>query len=154
MEYGELRNAIVHDRGKAPVLLADPREDVVAEIEKLWERISHPRLLRSLPRPIPLRIFHADVALSEALSYMREHEFSQIIAFHEGKHLVASTVGVAHWLEAKSKQDIIELSEARLSEVLNFEPKDSCIYLKANDTTIGHASCSPTISVGSSLASS
>ena len=26
LEYGDLRNAIVHDRGKAPVLLADPRE--------------------------------------------------------------------------------------------------------------------------------
>jgi hypothetical protein len=44
-------------------------------------------------------------------------------------------VGIAHWLEAKSKEDIIALSDARLSDVLNFEPKGSCIYLKANDTT-------------------
>jgi hypothetical protein len=48
LEFGDLRNAIVHDRGKAPVLLADPREDVVVEIEKIWNRISRPRLLRSL----------------------------------------------------------------------------------------------------------
>ena len=27
LEYAELRNAIVHDRGKTPVLLADPRDD-------------------------------------------------------------------------------------------------------------------------------
>ena len=33
LEYGELRNAIVHDRGKAPTLLADPRDDVVTQIE-------------------------------------------------------------------------------------------------------------------------
>jgi hypothetical protein len=37
-------------------------------------------------------------------------------------------------LEAKSREDIIALSEARLGDVLNFEPKDSCIYLKADDT--------------------
>jgi hypothetical protein len=135
LEFGDLRNAIVHDRGKAPVLLADPREDVVVEIEKIWNRISRPRLLRSLAPPVPLQIFIASAALSEALSYMRENDFSQVIACRDGKHLVLSTVGIAHWLEAKSKEDIIALSEARLSDVLNFEPKDSCIYLKANDTT-------------------
>jgi hypothetical protein len=36
LEYGDLRNAIVHDRGKAPVLLADPRDDAVHEIERIW----------------------------------------------------------------------------------------------------------------------
>lgn len=35
LEYGDLRNAIVHDRGKAPVLLADPREEVVTRIEEI-----------------------------------------------------------------------------------------------------------------------
>ena len=42
MEYGDLRNAIVHDRGKAPVLLADPRDDVVVSIEKILNRLLHP----------------------------------------------------------------------------------------------------------------
>jgi hypothetical protein len=135
LEYGELRNAIVHDRGKSLVLLADPREDVVVKIEKILNRLSHPKLLRSIARPVPIRIFTESAVLAEALSYMRENDFSQVIAFRDGKHLVLSTEGVALWLEAKSKEDIIALSEARLGDVLNFEPEDSCIYLKANDTT-------------------
>jgi hypothetical protein len=134
LEYGDLRNAIVHDRGKSPVLLADPREDVVVKIEKILNRLSHPRLLRSIARAVPLRIFTASAVLAETLSYMRENDFFQVIAFRDGKHLVMSTEGIAHWLEAKSKEDIIALWEARLSDVLEFEPKDSCIYLKANDT--------------------
>lgn len=134
LEYGDLRNAIVHDRGKAPVLLADPREDVVVSIENIWNRLSHPRRLRSLAHRVPLRIFSASGLLTESLSYMREHDFSQVIAFRDGKHLILSAEGIAHWLEAKTKEDIIALSEARLGDVLNFEPKDSCIYLKANDT--------------------
>ena len=134
LEYGDLRNAIVHDRGKAPVLLADPREDVVVKIEEIWNRLSHPRILRSLARPIPLRIFTSSTVLAESLSYMRANDFSQVIAVRDEKHLILSAEGIAHWLEAKSKEDIIELSAARLSDVLNFEPKDSCIYLRANDT--------------------
>jgi len=65
---------------------------------------------------------------------MRAHDFSQVIVLHDGWYSVLSTEGIAHWLEAKSKEDIIALSEVRLSDVLTFEPKDSCIYLKVNET--------------------
>ena len=65
---------------------------------------------------------------------MRKNDFSQVIVFRDEKHLILSTEGIAHWLEDKSKEDIIALSETRLNDVLSFEPKDSCIYLRANDT--------------------
>ena len=134
LEYGELRNAIVHDRGRAPVLLADPREDVVQKIENIWNRLSHPRILRSLAGAVQLRIFPANAVLAEPLSYMRANDFSQVIALSDEKHRVLSTEGIAHWLEAKSNEDIISLAEARLGDALNFEPTDSCVYLKADDT--------------------
>src|ERR1700730_6788294 len=66
LEYGDLRNAIVHDRGKALVLLADPHEEVVTRIEEIWDRLSRPRTLRSLARPVPLRIFETNDPLPEA----------------------------------------------------------------------------------------
>ena len=134
LEYGDLRNAIVHDRGRAPVVLADPRETVVVKIEKIWKSLSHPRTLRSLAPPVPLRIFTVSTPLPESLSYMRTNHFSQVIVLRDGKHLILSTEGIALWLEAKAKEDIIALSEIRLSDALNFEPKDSCVYLKADDT--------------------
>jgi hypothetical protein len=134
LEYADLRNAIVHDRGKAPVLLADPRDDVVAKIAKIWHHLSHPKLLRVIRRPVPLRIFTADLILADSLLYMRENDFSQVIVLRDGQHKILSTDGIARWLEAKSNEDIISLSEARLSEVLTFELRDSFIYLKANDT--------------------
>ena len=90
--------------------------------------------MRSLARSVPLRIFAANTVLAEPLSYMRANDFSQVIALRDEKHLVLSAEGIAHWLEAKSKEDIIALSEARLSDALNFEPTDSCVYLKADDT--------------------
>ena len=65
---------------------------------------------------------------------MRENDFSQVIVLRDGQHKILSSDGIARWLEAKSNEDIISLSEVRLSEVLTFELKDSFIYLKANDT--------------------
>lgn len=134
LEYGDLRNAIVHDRGRAPVLLADPREEVVTRIEEIWDRLSRPRTLRSLPRPVPLRIFGTSEPLPQALSYMRANDFSQIVAFLSGMHVLLSAEGIAYWLEAKSEEDIIALSEVELGHALDFEPEGSCAYLKADDT--------------------
>jgi|SRR6516165_3127987 hypothetical protein len=134
LEYGDLRNAIVHDRGTSPVLLADPRAAVVENIEKIWDRLSHPKKLRSLTRRGSLRVFTVDAKLIELLSYMREKDFSQVIAVHNQKYLIVSTEGLAHWLEAKSKEEIIDLAEAQLRDVIVFEPKDSCQYLSADDT--------------------
>jgi hypothetical protein len=69
---------------------------------------------------------------------MRVHDFSQVIALHDGRYKVLSTEGIAHWLEDKSKEDIIVLSDARFGDVLHFEPGDSCIYPRASDT-VDHA---------------
>ena len=66
LEYGDLRNAIVHDRGKTPIVLADPREDVVEKVENIFNRLSHPRKLRSLARRAQLRIFPAGAVLAES----------------------------------------------------------------------------------------
>jgi hypothetical protein len=134
LEYGDLRNAIVHDRGKAPVLLADPREEFVIGIEEIWSRLSRPRTLRSLVRPVPLRIFEPSELLPEALSYMRTNDFSQVVIVRAEMHVILSAEGVAHWLEAKSKEDIIALSEATLGHALDCEPKGTCVYLKADET--------------------
>jgi hypothetical protein len=135
LEYGDLRNAIVHDRGRAPVLLADPREEVVTRIEEILDRLSRPRTLRSLARPVPLRIFEVNDPLPEALSHMRVNAFSQIVALLlSGSHVILSAEGVAHWLEAKSKEDIIALSEVKVGHALDFEPEGTCVYLKADDT--------------------
>jgi hypothetical protein len=93
LQYGDLRNAIVHDRGKAPTLLADPRDEIVAQIEEILSRLSRPKTLRSLAPPVPLRIFSASMLLEEPLSYMRENDFSQAIVLRDGKHVILSAEG-------------------------------------------------------------
>ncbi len=65
---------------------------------------------------------------------MRKNDFSQIIAECARKFVILSAEGIAHWLEQKSTEDIISLVETKLGQVLDFEPKDTCIYLSARDT--------------------
>jgi hypothetical protein len=134
LEYGDLRNAIVHERGRAPILIADPRADVVHRIEEIWDRLSRPRTLRSVPSHGPIHVFSVGDPLPEALTYMRKNDFSQVIAECARRFVILSAEGIAHWLEQKSTEDIISLVETRLGQVLDFEPKYTCIYLSARDT--------------------
>jgi len=108
--------------------------DVVVRIEEIWRHLSQPRILRSLARPVPLRIFTAKAIVAEPLSYMRANNFSQTIALRDEKHLVLSAEGITHWLEAKSKEDIISLSETRTSSISSPRIAACCVYLKASDT--------------------
>jgi predicted transcriptional regulator len=133
LEYADLRNAIVHERGHAPFLIADPRNDAVRRIEEIWQRLSKPMTLRSIRRA-EIRLFSVENALPEALAYMRKNDFSQIIIKSATKFVILSTEGIAHWLERKATEDIISLVETKLSQVLDFEPKDTCFYLSARDT--------------------
>jgi hypothetical protein len=65
---------------------------------------------------------------------MRENDFSQVIVLEDGRYIILSREGIVRWLENKSKEEIISISDMRLSDVLNFEPKNSCVYLKPDDT--------------------
>ena len=110
LEYGDLRNAIVHDKGMAPVIIADPRESAIAEIEQICSDLLRPKRLRSLPLPNPLSFSVSD-PLQKALSYMRANDFSQVIVFSAESYLIISAEGITHWLEASTQEDIIALSE-------------------------------------------
>ena len=65
---------------------------------------------------------------------MRKNDFSQVIAECARRFVILSAEGIAHWLEQKSTEDIISLVETKLGQVLDFEPKYTCIYLSARDT--------------------
>ena len=76
LAYGDLRNAIVHERGHAPLLIADPRVDVVRRIEEISERLSRPKTLKSIRRHAPIHFFAVADPLPKVLAYMRKYDFS------------------------------------------------------------------------------
>jgi hypothetical protein len=133
LQYARLRNAIVHELGTNSVFIADPREAACFGIEDLRAKILCPKILRDMLPYAPLRVFDSATSLSQALAYMKEQNFSQVIARSE-RYVILSCEGVAHWLEAKSLENTVFLSQALMKDVLCFEPEDTYRYLKADDT--------------------
>jgi hypothetical protein len=76
-DVARLRNAIVHDRRYPPEIVADPRDELIAQLRQVRDAILKPPLLRNFgSNPLPMA---ADRPLREALAEMRQNDFSQII---------------------------------------------------------------------------
>jgi hypothetical protein len=65
---------------------------------------------------------------------MRKNDYSQIITDYNERYVILSTEGISHWLEYKSSDDIISLRETKLQDVIRFEPKGTCVYMRGTDT--------------------
>jgi hypothetical protein len=109
LQYAHLRNAIVHEQGTDSIFIADPREAACFGIEDLRDKILCPKVLRDMPPYAPLRVFDSATLLPQALGYMKEQDFSQVIVRSE-RYGILSCEGVAHWLEAKSRATTVSLS--------------------------------------------
>ncbi|NMA65172.1 MAG: CBS domain-containing protein [Clostridiaceae bacterium] len=118
-KFGDLRNAIVHDRADGEVI-AQPNDDVVKKIEKIA------RLLLRPPLVVPL--FQKEVAtisfdapLSRAIKAMGKYNYSQLPVMKDNKiaGLLTSNM-VVRWMGARLEKEIYNLQEAYVWDVLPF----------------------------------
>jgi predicted transcriptional regulator len=132
-EYGDLRNAIVHERAGGYVI-AEPNDFAVDAIEKIKTIISKP------PRVIPLfqrevMCFDINDSIGHAVRDMAEKLFSQIPISSNGKFkALLSTNTVSRWLGFNFKDDVFSLTETKIGEVLKFA-EDYETYRFINRTT-------------------
>ncbi len=123
LDYGELRNAIVHSRGRNGLrVIAEPVPEALAEFERIVQELTNPVSVISLSGGPP-KHFHPNESLASALTHMRQHAFSQLVvkAGDEPLELLTET-GIARWLEAS---DASALNGTTIANALRFEPPKS-----------------------------
>jgi CBS domain-containing protein len=128
-DYADLRNAIVHGTSE---LMAEPTEETLRRFCDILGEVLRPKQLLELSTHPPLRPFQPNDRLVDALRYMRENDFSQIVV-RDGESLgLVSVEGVAQWLESESEDDIISVNDARVHDALKNEPSGSFTLLGRN----------------------
>lgn len=133
-EYGDLRNAIVHERiNDAPI--AEPHLEVVERLEMIRE------LLQSPPRVVPLFIKEVvtcghDESLGKVAKRMLEHAFSKIPVYQGEEFLGLLTAeAITYWL-ADRISDQGFLVEENVSVVLDYVDKPDNYRLVTQDCTL------------------
>lgn len=132
-KYGDLRNAIVHDSAYPGEKFAEPTDATLAKFAGILNRIISPKqLFPAFQRE--MRCFAPNEPLVAALAYMRENGFSQVVVQQNGTLSLLTVEGVAGWLAAKAKEDIISIAEAKIGDALAFDIPDAFRVMGRSET--------------------
>lgn len=101
--FGNLRNAIVHSDRKDGRPVADPREDVVEQIEKIVKMLLDPPLVsQHFLRPV--YTVETDEAIINVLHTMIDKDYSQVPILKDGYLLgMINFESIARWMAKISK---------------------------------------------------
>lgn len=135
LQLGSLRNTISH-QPKGGVAIAEPFEETVQLIQKILEEFKNPK------RVIPAFHFEVftvtpDTPLINLLHEMKTQNFSQApILDTDGKVIeVISTNTISRWLFAEYENQLIDLTAAKISNLMpHIEVKENYTLISRNTT--------------------
>ncbi len=135
IEFADLRNALVHTAGLNGVrYLAEPYPEVIERFEELVASIVDPKRAIHIGTREPRR-FEPDEPLSEAIAFMSESGFGQIVVQGDGDAMLVSSRGITNWIGSHLQDGSVRLEDVPLSDVVPDEP-DGSFAIIGRDTTI------------------
>lgn len=136
-DYAMLRNAIVHHEAYPDEIIAEPNARALAEFESAVTAVVRPE--RLIPRfARKLRIFKPAEPMVDALQYMREHSYAQVVVAAEAGLRLLTVEGVARWVERQAERGRIDVGDATVAQALALEPPGTFL-LMARELTIADA---------------
>lgn len=132
LAYGRLRNAIVHDARFPDAYIAEPLPEVVENFRMIVNRITSPvRLREHCAQQKNIRVFRRDELLKDALIYMRDKDFSQVIVrIHNDLSLITAEE-ITRWLEDQINADgiLVDIAETNLGSLEPYEMPGSSRFM-------------------------
>lgn len=133
--FGDLRNALVHQREQSYEYLSVPVPSVVKAIEHIRDQFLSPELVYpKFARDV--QTFQAEDTLADVFRDITEKGFSQYPIYRQGKYIGLLTEnGITRWLAYHSVHvlTLVELEEVKVEQVLNREE------MRKNDRFVSRA---------------
>jgi predicted transcriptional regulator len=133
-DYGDLRNALEHQRSPGGGWIAEPSEQALREFEQIVDAIVSPEKLIPRFQKSDICTFSPQDSLVTALQHMREHDYSQVVVQTEKGLSLLTVEGVARWVEEKAQDDIISVQEAIVADAWRYEQTGNVAVMSRNQT--------------------
>ena len=132
-QFGNLRNAIVHDAGYPSHIVAVPSEEALLRFKGIVHEVIEPTPL--IPTfATQVRCFDPGDTLPGVLRFMREQDFSQVIVSSDGRLSMLTVEGITKWLADHLIGNQASAGNVTLDTVLALEPPDSFIVMGPDKT--------------------
>ena len=125
-QYHELRNAIVHNRGKENEVIAQPCDSVTDDIEKIADLLEAKHDLLSIASAPVVTVGRND-SIADAYRLMRKMNTSKIPVYQDGVYAGLVTMDeIAGWaLENRNEED-------RVASILMERKNERVLFVKKN----------------------
>ncbi|MDZ7860619.1 MAG: hypothetical protein U5O15_08155 [Candidatus Krumholzibacteriota bacterium] len=131
-DFGNLRNAIVHDTKYPKKILADPRRETLDSLENVFEAITNPK--KVIPKfQKDIKVFSLEEKLTKVLKYMGKNDFSQVVVYNNEHYQTLSSEAIVGWLRSAIGVGIADLEGSKVENSLIFEDEKTCEYLSRNE---------------------
>ncbi len=125
--FGRLRNAISHEKYRDGRAIADPRPDVVEQIERLRDLYFKPPTALSVLGQMDVCSVAPGQPISAALEYVRLHDYSQLPVYDGGAYVgILTTNAIARWLAAQLAATEGLAEAESVGNVLQFAEPHEC----------------------------
>lgn len=121
-QFGQLRNAIVHEYGDGQVI-AEPTSNALDEFQKIYNKISNPKRVLDVVGAHVLRV-SKDETIGEALEKMSKNNYSQLpVIGDDGFVGMFSSTHLINVLSSNNDEKIDSVLDTRLDEVLTYSDR-------------------------------
>jgi predicted transcriptional regulator len=134
-QLGNLRNAIAH-QSKDGRAIAEPYNETVDLLQRILEEFKNPK--RVIPK-FQFDVFsvRSETPLITLLTEMKEKDFSQAPILDDSGNIIEmiSTNTISRWLFGEYKNQLIDLTEAKISDLIPYiETKENYSLISRNTT--------------------
>ncbi len=129
-EYGDLRNAIVHNQTYPQQIIAEPTEETMTHFTRIVENVTAPKhLVPTFQKNIHL--FSPQAPLVEAIDYMKFKEFSQVIVQGKDGLSLLSLESIGLWFAEQLKANM-SIANVSIADALVHERLDNAVFMARN----------------------
>ncbi len=135
-EFGDLRNAIVHERIDGEVI-AEPHLKEVEKIEQIAQILTQPEMV--FPRfQKKVEIAYLDEKLSDVINRMKPKRFSKLPVYdRHGAYVgLLTTDAFSYFVVDHIKDVMCEIPDAQVKEVIEFDQKGRHVRFISKNSTL------------------
>ena len=129
-EYGDLRNAIVHNQTYPQQVIAEPTQETIAQFTHIVQSITAPKRLIPIFQK-NIHLFSAQALLVEAIDYTKFKEFSQVVVQSKDGLSLLSLESITLWFAEQLKAEM-SIAKVIIADALIHEPPDNVLFMARN----------------------
>lgn len=135
-EFGDLRNAIVHERIDGEVI-AEPHLKVVEEIEQIAQVLTQPERVKDFFLK-KVSFIYEDTLLEEAVKLLEQTQYSKIPVYDRSNHFkgLLTTDAITFFLVKNISQANCAFPKVTVKEVISIDLKDRNVSFISQNTTL------------------